>query len=228
MVKVQNRLGFTFIEALITLLISSLILTSVFALARRMTTDAGQLEGRLRSVVSRSALEVEVRQLAAAFVVMPTPALPDTVEKMVFSGNSRQISGTISASRPIPCAANGGTFAVTLTLETDTGGGDALFCSTGRQKQKLAHFPNGDARFRFLNQDTGALEDRWVYREPTSTLTLFTSAIVDREKPLDGLTPSIVLEWQDGQNRRAIIAPTLTSGPARPNLSEFEKPEEFQ
>jgi type II secretory pathway pseudopilin PulG len=228
MANLPSKSGFTFIEALITLLISSLILTSVFALARRMTTDAGQLEGRLRSVVSRSTLEAEVRQIAGAFVVMPTPALPDTVEKMVFSGNSRKIDGTISASRPIPCAANGGTFAISLTLETDAAGGDALFCARGRQKQKLAHFPSGNARFRFLNQDTGALEERWVYREPPSGVSLFTTAAVDRETPLDGLTPSIVLEWQDGQTRRAIIAPTLTSGPARPNLSEFEKPEEFQ
>lgn len=224
--RYAGRSGFTFLEALITLLISSLILTSVFALARRMTVDAGKLEGRLIAVVQRATVETEVRQLLASFVIMPMPALVNTVEGISFSGTPRTIDGTISASRPVSCAPVGGTMALRLIIEDAPEGGSLLICERNQTRVLLKKFPDGGARFRYIDRDSGAITDRWQRSRETIMQSKQTSTNAP-SFPLDGMPPAIIFEWQEGRVVRSVLAASLASGVARPTFDEYGPVNDF-
>lgn len=156
--------GFSVLEAIIALLVASLILSVILPIASRSVGDNLRVGMRGLDAVAASIEESAFRGLAAAAVPAPSQPFRPAIREML-SGRATQIDMTAMAPQVTLCVPQGEIAAVTLAIEQQ---GDAgrLVCRTEGGERELMRWSQGVASFAY-SLDGGAWSDIWPIEPDT-------------------------------------------------------------
>ena len=200
----SGRGGFSLLEAIVALAITSLVLTLVFSIGMR-ATEAGFSVGRRALAVSDTQLDEQtVRAVLRGLSVPPrggaTPQ-PD------LDGGPAQLTAAASFSRPTACAGMGPAGPVRLVV-SDRDGQGQLSCQAGRRAASLMGLGRGPAAFSY-SRDGRQWSDQIHLAGAVEKLPAGMSRQPAREQRL-----WVRLATND---RRIEIVEAISSGPAASN-----------
>jgi len=150
--------GFSVLEAIIALLVASLILSVILPIASRSVGDNLRIGMHGLDAVALSIEESAFRGLASAAVPAPTlPFRPAPLDML--SGSPAEIVMTAMAPQQTLCVPQGELAAVTLTIEQQ-GEAGRLVCRTEERERELMRWNEGEASFAY-SLDGGAWSSIW-------------------------------------------------------------------
>jgi prepilin-type N-terminal cleavage/methylation domain-containing protein len=143
----SSQRGFSIIEAIVVLLIASLVLSVVLPTVSRAVSDNLRIGMRGLDNFALSIAENSFRRLAAATVPPPTiPFEPPNLNTL--SGDSTRAAFFVMANEAIPCAERGQLTEIRLSIEaTQTGG--RLICDAGEEAREIVQWEVGTASFGY-------------------------------------------------------------------------------
>ena len=158
--------GFSVLEAIIALLVASLILSVILPIASRSVSDNLRIGMRGLDAVALSIEESAFRGLASAAV--PAPTLPfRPAPRDMLSGSPAEIVMTAMAPQQTLCVPQGELVAVKLTIEQQ-GEAGRLVCRIDERERELMRWEEGEASFAY-SLDGGAWSKIWPIAPATGS-----------------------------------------------------------
>jgi hypothetical protein len=149
--RTARTAGFSVMEAIIVLAITSLALTLVFTIGSR-ASEMGFRLGRRALGVADSQIASDSFRAIIGGIELPPFDIPKSVsdsENVSFSGDAHQLSGRLIAARATPCSQIGPVGHVTLSIRF-AGGHALLQCNlTNRPAVLVADLGTGPAEFSY-------------------------------------------------------------------------------
>lgn len=157
--------GFSVLEAIIALVVASMILSVILPIASRSVSDNLRVGMRGLDAVALSIEESAFRGLAAAAV--PAPTLPfRPAPREMLTGTPSEIVMTAMTPQVTLCVPQGEPVPVTLSIE-QSGEAGRLVCRAAERERELLRWQDGTASFAF-SLDGGAWSDVWPTGPDTS------------------------------------------------------------
>jgi len=177
----RRRLGLSLLEAIVVLVISSMVLSIVLPLASRSIRDNVRIGARGLDAQQVSIEEEVFRRLVRGAVQRP-PAPGETPNADIVVGDGEGFSAAILAEAPAGCASGGRIEDVRIAVE-NTGDAVRLTCAVAERRIVLLDLPAGsDAAFSY-SWDGDAWSSTW----PNEGFFGVNEMVEDAERPTQRL-----------------------------------------
>lgn len=213
--------GFTIIEALIVLMISSVILTVALGMASRSAEQSIRLGERSLDQMNLF-IEQEIFRILLGEFVLSLQEFGDAPPENYVSGDAAAFEGVVSARRPIACAGPAPWLEVSLRIEQGAGGG-RLVCVAGGRSFDIARWEAGAARFEYSADGRNWRAD-WPVRADDAALNDFfarrSAAPEDLESPGIPVVEDVLVRFtlnRPGRPRDLVWIAPVGSTVARPD-----------
>lgn len=128
----KRRVGFSLIEALVVLAISSVALVVIFSIGRSAADSGFRLGRAALSAADSEVALADTRTVMSSFLLMPAAVIRDP-ETHALDGSASGLEGDAVMSRSSVCAPRGWRGRLLLSIELD-GGETTLMCQAGNAR----------------------------------------------------------------------------------------------